>query len=84
MLWVGGGIVVHGLEVFGAPGIAHAVHHVAEAAGHAVPGFQGAVTWIIGAVLSGLIGIVIGAVTIPVVGRVVAPAWRALKRLRGS
>jgi predicted DNA repair protein MutK len=83
MLWVGGGIVVHGLEVFGAPAIAHALHDVAESAGHAVPGFERVVTWVVGALGSALAGIVIGAVTIPIVGRVVAPAWKGAKALLG-
>ena len=41
MIWVGGGIIVHGLEEFGISGIAHLIHDVAEAAGHAVPGLAG-------------------------------------------
>ena len=31
MIWVGGGIIVHGLEEFGLAGIAHAIHDAGEA-----------------------------------------------------
>jgi len=62
MIWVGGGIIVHGLEVFGADTIGHAIHDLAEAAGHAVPGIGGAVEWIVGAAGAGLVGLAIGAV----------------------
>jgi uncharacterized protein len=61
MIWVGGGIIVHGLEVFGAGGLAHAIHDVAEAAGHAVPGVGGVVEWVVGAAGAGLVGLAIGA-----------------------
>ena len=83
MLWVGGGIVVHGLETFGLAGIAHALHDLAEAVGHAAPVMPGAAAWLAGALGSAVVGIVIGAATIPVVGRIVAPAWKAARALLG-
>ena len=43
MLWVGGGIIIHGLEEFGLSGIGHAVHGIAEAAAHALPAMAAAV-----------------------------------------
>lgn len=66
MIWVGGGIIVHGLETFGIAGLAHLIHDSAEAAAHAVPGTGGAVEWAVGAVGSGLVGLVIGAVIVAV------------------
>jgi predicted DNA repair protein MutK len=61
MIWVGGGILVHGLEVLGVAAPAHAIHHVAEIVGHASGG-AGAITgWIVTATASGLFGLVIGA-----------------------
>jgi predicted DNA repair protein MutK len=62
MIWVGGGIIVHGLEVFGADAIAHVIHDVAAAAGHAVPGVGGVIEWVVGAAGAGLVGLAIGAV----------------------
>ena len=62
MIWVGGGIIVHGLEVFGLGGLAHLIHDVAEAAGHAIPAIGGIVAWIVGAAGAGLFGLAIGGV----------------------
>ena len=79
MLWVGGGIILHGLEVLGMPGPAHAVHDLAHAVGHAVPVAQGAVQWLTGALAAGIFGLVIGLLLIPVIGRVIAPIWSAVR-----
>ncbi|HWT11272.1 MAG TPA: DUF808 domain-containing protein [Allosphingosinicella sp.] len=64
MIWVGGGIIVHGLEVFGIAGPAHVIHDAAEAAAHAVPALAGLVEWIVGAAGAGLVGLAIGAVVV--------------------
>ncbi|HEY0627507.1 MAG TPA: DUF808 domain-containing protein [Allosphingosinicella sp.] len=64
MLWVGGGIVVHGLEEFHWETIPHTLHHWAEVAGHAVPAAEGAVTWIVNALGSAVVGLVIGGAVI--------------------
>jgi len=61
MLWVGGGIIVHGLEEFGMTGLPHLIHHGAEAAASAVPGIGGLVGWAVNALGAGLVGLVIGA-----------------------
>ena len=66
MIWVGGGIIVHGLEEFGLAGIAHAIHDAGEAAAHAVPALGGAIEWTVGAVASGVLGLAIGAVIVAV------------------
>ncbi|MGQ9368263.1 DUF808 domain-containing protein [Azospirillum sp. ST 5-10] len=73
MLWVGGGIIVHGLEGYGMTAIGHAIHAAAAAAGHAVPGVAAAVEWLVGAAGSGLFGLAVGALLIPLVHRVVQP-----------
>jgi predicted DNA repair protein MutK len=78
MIWVGGGIIVHGLEAFGWPWLGHAVHAAAEAAAHALAPVAGAAEWIVTAAGSGLVGILIGGALIPIVGFVLAPAWKAL------
>ena len=80
MIWVGGGIVLHGLEVCGPPSIGSAVHAAAETAAHALPSAAGALEWIVEAAISGFFGFLIGAATLPIVGFAVAPAWKALKR----
>lgn len=62
MLWVGGGIIVHGLEHYHVPFLPGAIHYLAEAAGHAAPVIGGVVHWLVNAVLSAILGLVIGAV----------------------
>ena len=79
MIWVGGGIVLHGLEVYGPPAIGHAVEDAAEAAAHAVPALGGVLEWVVVAAISGVLGLLIGAVLLPVVEHVLAPAWKMLK-----
>ncbi|MEH2602785.1 putative DNA repair protein MutK [Bradyrhizobium sp. AZCC 1588] len=79
MIWVGGGIILHGLEVYGPPAIEHAVKAAAEAAAHAVPPIAAILEWVVEAAISGVIGLLVGAASIPVVGFVVAPAWKWLK-----
>jgi uncharacterized protein len=64
MIWVGGGIIVHGLELFGFGAIAHALHDLGASAGHAVPAIAGAVEWAVGALGSGLVGLAIGALIV--------------------
>ncbi len=81
MIWVGGGIIVHGLEVYGV----HWLYELIEAAGHwaafALPMIGSVAEWIVIAALSGLVGIVIGAVCIPLASFVIAPVWRGSKSL---
>jgi predicted DNA repair protein MutK len=41
MIWVGGGIILHGVEVYGPPAIGHAVKAAAGAVADAVPPIAG-------------------------------------------
>ena len=66
MIWVGGGIIVHGLEEFGLGGIAHFIHDLAEAVAHVVPAVESLVEWVVGAIGSGLVGLAIGGVIVVV------------------
>ena len=68
MIWVGGGIIVHGLETYGISAIAHAIHAAGEGAAHALPAVGSAAEWIVTAGLSGLVGFVVGAAAIPAAG----------------
>jgi uncharacterized protein len=78
MLWVGGNIVVHGLEVVGWPWIYDRIHHMAAAAAHAAPVASGVVEWLVTAFFDGLFGLVLGLLLIPPATRVIAPLWRAV------
>jgi uncharacterized protein len=80
MLWVGGSIVVHGLEVLGQPWLYHAIHHLAELAAHALPAVQGAVAWLVTAALDGVFGLILGLAIIPLATRVVGPLLAKVRR----
>ena len=81
MIWVGGGIILHGLEVYGPPAIGSAVKATEEAAAHAFPPAAGVLEWMVEAAISGVVGLLVGAASIPVAGFALGPAWAALKRL---
>ncbi|TCP93559.1 hypothetical protein C8J42_1017 [Sphingomonas sp. PP-CE-1A-559] len=60
MVWVGGQIIVHGIEEFGFTTVPHWIHDTAEAASHAVPFAKGAVNWVMNAFFSGIVGLILG------------------------
>ncbi len=62
MLWVGGGIILHGLEVLGVPGPAHLAHKAQHWVEHATGALGGVLGWLTYAVLSALVGVVLGAI----------------------
>ena len=66
MLWVGGGIIVHGMEVLGFGVVAHLFHDMAKVVGDAVPGIGGLIEWIVNAAASGLFGLIVGAAIVGV------------------
>jgi predicted DNA repair protein MutK len=78
MLWVGGGILLHGLEVLGVAGPAHAVAAIGAAAGQALPALAGALHWLVEAMLAGLVGLAVGIAAMAVHG-VGARLWRRVR-----
>ncbi|WP_145137883.1 DUF808 domain-containing protein [Roseomonas gilardii] len=75
MLWVGGGILLHGMETFGLT----LPEHWVEAAAHAVaalvpPVTAAAASWIVTAALSGLLGLAVGSLLLPFVEHLGGPA----------
>ncbi|MGV8832331.1 MAG: DUF808 domain-containing protein [Devosia sp.] len=81
MIWVGGGILSHGLVSFGITGPEHVVEAASEWAAHAVPAIGDFAGWSMMALVDGIGGLIFGALLIPVVGYGIAPAWKAIKRL---
>lgn len=73
MLWVGGSIVIHGLEGFGWGTIGHFIHAAAVAVAQAIPTGGGFVEWLVKAGLDGLFGLALGLAVIPLVTLVIAP-----------
>jgi predicted DNA repair protein MutK len=60
MVWVGGQIIVHGVETFGFTTVPHWIHHAAEGAAAAAPVAKGAVSWVVNAFFSGVVGLILG------------------------
>ena len=79
MLWVGGSIVIHGLEVLGWPWLYDRIHHVAEVVAHgAGESLAGVLAWLVTAALDGLLGLGLGLLLIPVATLLIAPVWAKL------
>ncbi len=67
MLWVGGGILLHGLEDLGVERFPHAVHDIANAIAAQFGPMGPAVHWIASALAAAIVGAVIGLVLVVVV-----------------
>ncbi len=66
MAWVGGGIILHGLETFELNAVPAAVHRLAHQAAHASPFAADAIAWLVTAIASGVLGLCIGAAIVAV------------------
>jgi predicted DNA repair protein MutK len=74
MLWVGGGILIHGLAVLGWAGPEHLQHAISHAAADAVGGWAGAAAgWLANALTAFVLGLAVGLALIPLVDRTLAP-----------
>ena len=79
MLWVGGSIIVHGLEEMGFGTLGHLIHDAAYAVGHAVtPALEGTVEWFSKAVMDGILGLGLGMLLIPIGEKIITPLWRSV------
>lgn len=76
MIWVGGGIFIHGLAEFGLPQVEHLIEAVAHPAAEAFGAFGEELVIILG---DGIFGLLLGLMLIPVVTRVFVPAWKAVR-----
>ncbi len=82
MLWVGGGIILHGLAEYGLGGPEHWIKRVGSSAGSMLPWGGGLVAWIVAAALAGLAGLAVGAAAAPVNKHVLGPLRRRLPSFR--
>ncbi|WP_170480353.1 DUF808 domain-containing protein [Ruegeria arenilitoris] len=74
MLWVGGSIIIHGLEVLGFGWLGHLIHDLAHAIGHSVTDqWTRVVEWVSKATMDGIFGLAWGFVLIPIATKVVGP-----------
>lgn len=76
MLWVGGGILLHGLEVLGVPQPAHVAHEFSHWVEHATGPLGGILGWLAYAFASAVVGMAVGAI--------VAAVVHAAAKARGS
>ncbi|MFZ4122028.1 MAG: DUF808 domain-containing protein [Caulobacterales bacterium] len=75
MLWVGGGIIIHGLHVehwWAWP--EETIHSLAVAIGQTVPAIKGLLTWFVQASIAAVIGLAIGALVDPLAKHLIGPA----------
>ncbi|RDJ20784.1 DUF808 domain-containing protein [Bosea caraganae] len=80
MLWVGGGIIIHGFEGYGFGWLGHLIHDWAVAVGHAVSLLSGLVEWLVTAALSAVVGLAVGAATILVLHYGVSPVLKLFRK----
>ena len=78
MLWVGGSIIVHGLEQFGFTWLGHIIHDIA-AAMQVTPGVGDILGWLTKAILDGIVGLIIGLILIPVAHTIINPVIEMIK-----
>jgi len=79
MLWVGGGIILHGLETFGLTALGHASHAVAAAVAAMLP-LGGVLEWLTGAVFSALFGLIVGGIAIVAMHSIVQPIMKGMRK----
>jgi len=71
MLWVGGGIILHGMEVFELGWLTHQFHNIAHAIGTISPVANAAIEWIVNALFAGVFGLAVGYLIVQVHHRIV-------------
>jgi uncharacterized protein len=81
MLWVGGGIITHGLHELGIHAPEDMIKHAGAAIAALVPAGKGFVSWFVGASISAVVGLVIGAIVAPLAHKVLMPL---IARLTGK
>ncbi|WP_421759741.1 DUF808 domain-containing protein [Devosia sp.] len=80
MIWVGGGIAIHGLASIGLPQLEHLIEELAHTAGTLIPALSGFLSELTLILADGIFGLALGALLIPVVSRVIVPTWRRVRR----
>lgn len=77
MVWVGGGIIVHGFEEYGFKALPNLIHALEGAAVRAVGSLAGLTEWAVHAFASGLVGLAAGAALMPFAALFHKPAAHA-------
>jgi hypothetical protein len=79
MLWVGGGIIIHGLEGYGLGALEHAIKDGAKAVAGTIPSLGGLLGWLTEAITAAVFGAVVGALCVPLLHHVLEPLMRLLQ-----
>ena len=69
MIWVGGHIILVGLDELGVSFLYDAVHHLEEDVDHALGAIGGVAAWLTNTLASALLGLVVGAIVVAVLHR---------------
>jgi predicted DNA repair protein MutK len=64
MIWVGGGIIVHGAEEYHLTGFPEWLHHFSVEAGQGAPFAGGFVEWLVFAIGAGFVGLIVGGLVV--------------------
>lgn len=83
MLWVGGGILIHGLHELGVHAPEETVHHAAEFVAGMIPAVKSFLTWLVSAGIAGVLGVIVGALVDPLANYVLIPVFQGLKKRLG-
>lgn len=75
MLWVGGNIIVHGLEVLGWHWPYDTIKGIATVVSDGIGVAKGFVKWLVTATLDGILGLALGLLLIPVVTKLIVPVF---------
>ncbi len=75
MLWVGGNIIVHGLEVLGWHWPYDTIKGIATSVSETIGTAKGFVKWVVTATLDGILGFALGLLLIPIVTRMIVPIF---------
>jgi predicted DNA repair protein MutK len=81
MIWVGGGIILHGLDAYGLGWATHALHNASVAVARGVSVAPSLVAWLVEAAGAAVAGMAIGLLAIPLTSRLLSPLWRQVKSL---
>lgn len=77
MLWVGGNIIVHGLEVLGWHWPYKTIKSIATSVSESVGTAPGFVKWCVTAALDGVLGLALGLLLMPIVNKAIVPIMSA-------
>lgn len=79
MIWVGGGIVVHGLAGFGLDQVEHLIEAIAHGAEEMLPAIGGFAKELAIILADLVLGLALGLLLIPVAGKVIGPVWQTIR-----